>query len=60
MYSELKGKVAVVTGGGAGIGLACATKLAELGVAVGIADIDAAAANEAANNLMSQGYRCLA
>lgn len=60
MYSELKGKVAVVTGGGAGIGLACATKLAELGVAVGIADIDATAANEAANNLMSQGYRCLA
>ena len=59
MYAELKGKVAVVTGGGAGIGLACATRLAEAGVAVGIADIDGAAAQDAAKNLTSQGHRCL-
>lgn len=60
MYAELEEKVAVVTGGGAGIGLACATRLAELGVAVGVADIDAGAANNTAKNLISQGYRCLA
>ena len=58
MYSELNGKVAVVTGGGAGIGLACATRLAESGVAVGIADIDSAAAEQAAQTLNSQGRRC--
>jgi NAD(P)-dependent dehydrogenase (short-subunit alcohol dehydrogenase family) len=60
MYSELNGKVAVVTGGGAGIGLACATRLAESGVAVGIADIDSAAAEQAAQTLNSQGRRCMA
>ena len=60
MHSTLEEKVAVVTGGGAGIGLACATRLAELGVAVGVADIDAAAANKTAENLISQGHRCLA
>ena len=60
MHAELEEKVAVVTGGGAGIGLACATRLAELGVAVGVADIDAGAANNTAKNLISQGYRCLA
>ena len=59
MYEELKGKVAVVTGGGAGIGLACATRLAEAGVAVGIADIDGAAAEDAAKSLTSRGHRCL-
>ena len=48
MKTGLQGKVAVVTGGAAGIGLACATRLAELGVAVGIGDIDGGAAQAAA------------
>ena len=60
MFAELKGKVAVVTGGGAGIGLACAARLAEAGVAVGVADIDSAAADQAAADLTSQGHRCVA
>jgi len=60
MFAELKGKVAVVTGGGAGIGLACAARLAEAGVAVGVADIDSAAADQAAADLTSQGHHCVA
>ncbi|MEZ5833935.1 MAG: SDR family oxidoreductase [Dongiaceae bacterium] len=44
MYLEklkLDGKVAVVTGGGRAIGLACTTALAEAGAKVVIADVDA-------------------
>jgi NAD(P)-dependent dehydrogenase (short-subunit alcohol dehydrogenase family) len=47
MYLEklkLNGKVAVVTGGGRAIGLACVTALAEAGAKVVIADVDPAVA----------------
>ena len=47
MYLEklrLDGRVAVVTGGGRAIGLACATALAEAGAKVVIADVDPAVA----------------
>ncbi|MHA1567497.1 MAG: SDR family NAD(P)-dependent oxidoreductase [Alphaproteobacteria bacterium] len=47
MYLEkydLSGRVAVITGGGRGIGLACTQALAEAGARVVIADIDAAVA----------------
>ena len=43
MYLEkfdLSGRVAVVTGGGRGIGLACSQALAEAGARIVIADID--------------------
>jgi NAD(P)-dependent dehydrogenase (short-subunit alcohol dehydrogenase family) len=44
----LPGRVAVVTGGARGIGLACSARLAEAGAAVLVADVDGDAAAEAA------------
>ena len=44
----LSGRVAVVTGGGRGIGLACCARLAEAGAVVLVADVDEGAAAEAA------------
>jgi 3-oxoacyl-[acyl-carrier protein] reductase len=44
-------KVAVVTGGASGMGLACAQRLAQDGVAVAVLDRDAAAARSAASSL---------
>lgn len=47
-YPELKGRRAVVTGGGAGIGRAIAQGLAAQGATIAIADLDVQAAEEAA------------
>jgi len=46
--SRLDGQVAIVTGGGSGIGLAVVERLASEGARVAIVDIDAARATEAA------------
>ena len=43
---DLKGRTAVVTGGGRGIGLACCQALAEAGAKVVIADVDPKVAAE--------------
>ena len=59
MASGLEGQVAIVTGAGAGIGLACADRLARAGTAVCIADIDAEAATAAAGMLENAGHRCI-
>jgi len=51
----LKGKLALVTGGAGGIGLAICQRLAAEGCAVGILDINAAAANKACDTIKAGG-----
>ncbi|GAA5139944.1 SDR family NAD(P)-dependent oxidoreductase [Pseudonocardia adelaidensis] len=46
MLDDLKGKSAIVTGAGSGIGLACALELLQLGCAVMAADINASGESE--------------
>jgi NAD(P)-dependent dehydrogenase (short-subunit alcohol dehydrogenase family) len=50
----LDGKVAIVTGGGSGIGLAASRRLAEEGTRVALLDIDGEAAERAAAELTSE------
>ncbi|MFI4986240.1 MAG: SDR family NAD(P)-dependent oxidoreductase [Alphaproteobacteria bacterium] len=52
---RLDGRVAIVTGGAAGIGRAIATKLAERGASVVVADIDIAEAEAVAEALTAVG-----
>ncbi|BBY86426.1 MULTISPECIES: 3-hydroxybutyrate dehydrogenase [Mycolicibacterium] len=49
--SELAGKTALVTGGGSGIGAACARDLAARGAAVTVADVDETAAKTVADEV---------
>jgi len=53
---DLKGRIAVVTGGGQGIGIACAEALAEAGAAVYVADLLPERASAAAAELKGKGY----
>jgi len=55
MDLDLKGRVAFVTGGGAGIGEAIATALAREGCIVAVADRDGAAAERAAASIAGGG-----
>jgi len=52
---DLSGKAAVVTGGAMGIGQAICFRLAEAGACVMIADIDLAAADKTAEEIISRG-----
>ncbi|MBI4833014.1 MAG: glucose 1-dehydrogenase [Candidatus Lindowbacteria bacterium] len=54
---QLRDKVAVVTGGGRGIGLAIALGLAEEGVHIAIADIDEENATKAASEIAKRGVK---
>ena len=53
---KIPGRTACVTGGGRGIGLACAEALAEAGAKVVIADRDGAIAKEGCDQLRAKGY----
>jgi NAD(P)-dependent dehydrogenase (short-subunit alcohol dehydrogenase family) len=57
---DLTGKVAVVTGGGSGIGEACAKLMARRGAKVVVADIDAEPAEAVAKTIASDGGEALA
>ncbi|GAY22197.1 SDR family NAD(P)-dependent oxidoreductase [Sphingobium fuliginis] len=52
---RLNGKVAVVTGGGRGIGFGVATRLASEGASVAVADLDSSSAEAAAARLRDNG-----
>jgi NAD(P)-dependent dehydrogenase (short-subunit alcohol dehydrogenase family) len=52
---DFTGKIAVVTGGGSGIGQACAHEFATRHAAVAVVDRDAAAGGKTARELCSQG-----
>jgi NAD(P)-dependent dehydrogenase (short-subunit alcohol dehydrogenase family) len=57
---ELRGKVAVVTGGAAGLGLAMAARFADEGMKLVLADVDEPALSEAEQALRSRGVAVLA
>ena len=57
---RLVGRVAIVTGGGHGIGKACVWRLAKEGARVVIAELDASAASNVVKELSQKGYEALA
>jgi len=54
---DLTGRTAIVTGGAMGIGLGIATRLAQAGANVLIADLDENAANKSVQDLSTQGLK---
>lgn len=54
---NLTGRVAVITGGGRGIGLACAEALAQMGARIVILERDAAIAADGVAKLVAQGAK---
>jgi NAD(P)-dependent dehydrogenase (short-subunit alcohol dehydrogenase family) len=57
---ELQGKVAIITGGGRGIGRGIAERLAEAGAEIIVADIDVTQAKKTAEKLAKKGKNSLA
>ena len=56
----MQGKVAMVTGGGRGIGEASARRLADFGAKVILADLDLASATAVAESLKAEGKEAAA
>lgn len=56
----LEGKIALVTGGAQGIGLAISERLAREGASVAVVDVDRAMAEEAARKIQSTGAEAIA
>ncbi len=59
MTAELTGKVALVTGGGRGLGEAVCQALAEAGASLAVADLRPESAEAVAGRLRAEGARCL-
>jgi len=59
MAGRLEGKVVLITGGGSGIGRACALRFAKEGANICVADIDLAAATESARQVDAAGRKSL-
>ena len=58
---RVKGKVAIVTGAGRGLGKTCALELAREGATVAVNDVDATALQETANEIDQLGAKaCIA
>ena len=55
MATELKGKVALVTGGASGLGAATCTLLAESGVSIAVADVNLDGAQKVAQQIQAAG-----
>jgi len=60
MPGRLADKIALITGGGSGIGRACALRFAAEGANVGVADLDLAGASETARGVDAAGRKSLA
>jgi 2-dehydro-3-deoxy-D-gluconate 5-dehydrogenase len=59
-WFDLRGKLAMVTGGGQGIGEAICLRLAEAGAAVAVVDLDAPTARRTTDRITKAGGRALA
>ena len=59
MGPDFRNQVAVVTGGGSGIGLACAERLGSEGASVVLFDVNKEALDTAARGLRAKGIHCM-